>query len=131
MKNYYEILQVSPHASSEIIRAVWTALMKQHHPDTGGNSQQAKRINEAYSVLKDPEKRAAHDQQLTAQRKQEKQEFRPPVNWAHGNAAEWLRQQGRRIADEVIDEVLAEHATDPLLNAFAEIFRNPYHRRPQ
>jgi curved DNA-binding protein CbpA len=135
-KNLYDILEVSPTASQEMIRAAWTMLMKRHHPDMGGpNNERAYEINEAYQVLSDPAKRAAYDQQLAAQAEIES----PPINrrptqpWptAQGDAAEWLRQQGRRVADQVIDEILAEHGNNPLLNAFAEMFRNPYQRRPQ
>lgn len=65
--NAYQILQVSNTAPVEVIRAAWSALVRQCHPD-GPKADKAKtqRLNEAYAVLKDPQKRAALDQQLAA-----------------------------------------------------------------
>ena len=34
-KNYYEILQVSPHAEPEGITAAFKKLAQKYHPDTG------------------------------------------------------------------------------------------------
>ena len=36
MKNYYEILEVTPEASEEVIKAAYKALVKRMHPDNGG-----------------------------------------------------------------------------------------------
>ena len=35
MKNYYEILEVTPEASEEVIKAAYKALVKRMHPDNG------------------------------------------------------------------------------------------------
>jgi len=62
--DYYEILQVHPHASAEIVRKAYRTLMGEMggHPDLGGDEERAKLINEAYSVLGDPDIRRAYDQ---------------------------------------------------------------------
>jgi len=62
--NYYDILEVSPGASQEVIKAAYRALMKKVHPDVNhatvhGNT--AKKIQEAYEVLGDPSRRARYD----------------------------------------------------------------------
>ncbi len=61
--DYYEILQVHPRASQEMIRKAYRTLMGElgAHPDVGGDEERAKLINEAYTVLGDPELRRAYD----------------------------------------------------------------------
>lgn len=61
--DYYEILQVHPRASREMIKKVYRTLMGElgAHPDLGGDEERAKLINEAYAVLSDPEARRAYD----------------------------------------------------------------------
>ncbi len=63
---YYDILGVSPAASNDIIHAAYRALMlkDKKHPDLGGDPEEAKAINEAYSVLKDAEKRTKYDSRI-------------------------------------------------------------------
>ena len=65
-RNYYRILNVQPDASMEVIRANYRALLQKLklHPDLGGDSGAASGINQAYQVLRNPEKRAAYDNQL-------------------------------------------------------------------
>lgn len=65
-RDYYEVLHVSRDAPLEIIRGSYRMLMQRlkNHPDLGGNPAVAARINEAYTVLKNAERRAAYDAQL-------------------------------------------------------------------
>lgn len=62
-RNYYRILQVQPDAPFEVIRASYRTLMKelQAHPDLGGEVGDAKKLNEAYEVLRDSQLRAEYD----------------------------------------------------------------------
>lgn len=59
--DYYSILGVSKNASQDEIRKAYKKQSMQHHPDRGGDEEQFKRVNEAYSTLKDPQKRAEYD----------------------------------------------------------------------
>jgi curved DNA-binding protein len=61
--DYYELLQVSPNADFETIERVYRFLAKRYHPDNPqtGNSAKFKTVVEGFSVLSDPEKRAAYD----------------------------------------------------------------------
>ena len=65
-RNYYRILHVQPDAPHEIIKASFRTLMQKlkQHPDLGGDSWNASILNEAYSILTNPQKRAAYDQQF-------------------------------------------------------------------
>lgn len=69
-RTYYEILQIAPDASQEVIQGAYRALLKnaKAHPDLGGSEESAKAINEAYAVLSNPEKRQAYDRELTRSR---------------------------------------------------------------
>ena len=64
--DYYSILGVPKDASDTDIKKAYKQKSMQHHPDRGGNEAKFKEINEAYSTLKDPHKRAMYDHQQTA-----------------------------------------------------------------
>jgi len=61
--DYYELLRVSPGAELESIQRVHRALAARYHPDNTetGDLERFLRVNEAYQVLSDPEKRKAFD----------------------------------------------------------------------
>lgn len=65
--NYYEILEVSPKASKDVIEAVYKQLAKKYHPDlrqrveSAGDDSKMKEINLAYETLRDPLKRQQYD----------------------------------------------------------------------
>jgi len=69
IKDYYETLGVPKDANDEDIKRAFRKLAFQCHPDHNkepGAGEQFKRINEAYQVLGDPEKRAKYDRFGTA-----------------------------------------------------------------
>ena len=68
MQDHYEILGVSKNASPDEIKSAYRKLSKQFHPDVNKDpnaEEKFKQINEAYSVLSDPNKKAQIDQPQT------------------------------------------------------------------
>ncbi len=65
MRDYYDILGVARGADDAALKASFRKLAMEHHPDRNGGCGEAegrfKEINEAYSILSDPQKRAAYD----------------------------------------------------------------------
>ena len=65
MQDHYEVLGVSRTASADEIKSAYRKLSKQFHPDVNKDpnaEEKFKQINEAYSVLSDPNKKAQIDQ---------------------------------------------------------------------
>lgn len=62
--DYYQILHVSENASPEEIRRAYRKLAVKYHPDNAGEQarEQFDKVQEAYGVLGDKEKRAAYDE---------------------------------------------------------------------
>ena len=64
-RDYYDILGIKRDASAETIKKAFRKLAKKYHPDSNAGNPQAeqmfKDVNEAYSILSDPEKRKLYD----------------------------------------------------------------------
>jgi curved DNA-binding protein CbpA len=67
MTDHYRTLQVRRDASPEVIAAAYRRLMKDAHPDVGGDAERAKRLNAAYAVLSDRASRRTYDALLPAE----------------------------------------------------------------
>ena len=81
-KDYYEILGVSRTASQDEIRKAYRKLAKKYHPDVSKEKNadaRYKEINEAYEVLKDPDKRVKYD--TLGANWEQGQDFTPPPGW--------------------------------------------------
>mgnify|MGYP004469530913 FL=1 len=78
MKNYYELLEVNPKASKEIIEKAYKVLIKQCHPDAyiGEEKRFAEEktveLNEAYHILSDDFLRSQYDLELQKQENNQK-----------------------------------------------------------
>lgn len=70
LTTYYDTLQVARSANDGVIRAAYRALSQKYHPDRHPDklewaTKAMQRLNEAYVVLSDPDRRAAYDKQLS------------------------------------------------------------------
>jgi hypothetical protein len=73
--NLYELLEISPHASQDVIQAAYRVLARHYHPDVNASAEATLRIrqvNAAYRVLSDPQNRARYDLECTRARRSER-----------------------------------------------------------
>jgi curved DNA-binding protein len=78
-QDYYEVLGLPRDASKEDIDREYRKLARQYHPDVSkapDSAEKFKQVNEAYEVLRDPEKRRRYDQ--LGRNWQSGQPFTPP-----------------------------------------------------
>lgn len=63
--DYYEFLQISPHADFETIHRVYRYLASRFHPDNPdtGDPEKFFLLKSAYDVLSDPERRSEYDRE--------------------------------------------------------------------
>jgi len=84
-KDYYAVLGIDRNATQDDVRKAYRNLAKKYHPDVNkspGSEERYKEINEAYEVLKDPDKRQRYD--TLGNQWREGQTFTPPPEWGHG-----------------------------------------------
>jgi len=84
-RDYYKVMGVERNASADQIKTAYRRLARKFHPDVSKEANAEahfKEVQEAYEVLKDPQKRAAYDQ-LGSEWKSG-QPFRPPPDWGSG-----------------------------------------------
>ena len=92
IKNYYDLLDLHPSASTIAIRRIYRQLSKEYHPDTTklpANVATAKfqRLNEAYATLSSPEKRSLYDLKIGYSRINVIQ----APTWTEPNQEKWSR----------------------------------------
>jgi curved DNA-binding protein len=84
-RDYYQTLNVARSASADDIKKSYRRLARKYHPDVSKEKDaeaKFKEVQEAYEVLKDPEKRAAYDQ--LGSNWKAGQDFRPPPDFGGG-----------------------------------------------
>ncbi len=63
--DYYEILEISRNADGNEVKKAYRKMALKYHPDRNPNDKEAeekfKKINEAYQILSDKEKRQIYD----------------------------------------------------------------------
>jgi len=78
LKNYYEILGVRQEAPPEEVKRAYRKLARKYHPDVSQETDSEakfKEVNEAWEVLKDPQKKAQYDRVLKGEWQPQEQGF--------------------------------------------------------
>ncbi len=86
-KDYYSILGVEATASAPEIKTAYRRLARKYHPDVSKEKEaeaRFKSVNEAYEVLKDPQKRQEYDR-IKANGYRSGEDFRPPPGFGGGS----------------------------------------------
>ncbi|MGQ9657698.1 MAG: J domain-containing protein [Fimbriimonadales bacterium] len=114
MQNHYEVLGLSMHATPEAVRRRYRELVRQYHPDVNPSPEAKERflrIQEAYQVLSDPERRRHYDALLrlrlgeppSARYNQPRTSPRPPSNTSNQDSrtpSDALDSELRRMIGE-------------------------------
>ncbi|MBD2060453.1 DnaJ domain-containing protein [Oculatella sp. FACHB-28] len=94
--NHYEILDIDPAASQAEIKQAYRRLAKQFHPDSNReivNNDRITRINAAYEILGDPQRRQSYDRELSFSR-----QMRSAGAYGGTNSPSWHNRQQRTAA---------------------------------
>jgi curved DNA-binding protein CbpA len=107
MRDYYAILELPRTASQDMIREQYRFLIQAWHPDRFFNPKQkakaeekTKLINEAYSVLNNPKKRAQYDSVRSTQSSSFRQEQRRQQAEETKSRTEYENQQRKQAEEE-------------------------------
>lgn len=92
MTTLYAVLGVATDADAATIRRAYRALARRHHPDFGGDTDKMVVINDAWHVLRDPERRARYDQQL-------RRPIPTPKRGDGHTVMDWGQYEGWSLAD--------------------------------
>ncbi|HEV2581138.1 MAG TPA: DnaJ domain-containing protein [Ktedonobacteraceae bacterium] len=107
-QDYYALLGVKPDATVQEIKRAYHRLARLHHPDLNQTAldDHIKRLNEAYEVLRNPQKRSDFDAQLaqratkiTAQKDRKQARREPEMSWVEG-AFGFVKELKKGLKDE-------------------------------
>ena len=132
-QNPYQTLGVSSKASSEEIKAAYRNLVKQHHPDAGGDQKTIIELNAAWEILGDEEQRLIYDKTNHALEKEAQERG---IRNARASAAAQKAQGQSAAAEDALLQWLNEVYTpidkllgqviNPFSSKLQELSADPY-----
>ncbi len=127
MKNYYEILEVSPKASNEIIENSYKLLQNKYQPNQYIGEERAEAesklrdISEAYKILTDSFLREQYNAELEREQANNKKRYAQSEVERPKKQRE-VRQKARRpVKQNVIQEEVQEEQQMPAVGSFGAI----------
>ena len=107
--DYYETLQISPNADSDMIGRVYRLLAQRFHPDNAetGNSARFREVHQAFTILNDPESRAKYDATYARLKKERWRLISAGVQSEH----DFQTEQALRLT--VLEVLYTRRRTDP------------------
>lgn len=115
--NYYIILGINNNATQDEVKSAYRQRAMQLHPDHyGSDAEPFRRVQEAYSVLGDPERRRAYDKALN----EDKPEY--PSVTMQNRTEPLFRDKGRSKVREQSTSGFSGKYSDPFDNLFDRLF---------
>ena len=115
--DHYEVLQLSPRATSETIERVYRLLAKRYHPDNQqtGSLERFAEVRDAFEVLSNPDRRAAYDV---------KHDEMQGIQWKVFNqeSAEEGRGDDRRVIHAALSILYVERRRNPMRGGLGIVF---------
>ena len=126
---HYEVLGVQPTATADEIKTAYRRMLRQVHPDAGGNAALFRMVDEAWAVLRDTYSRAAYDRRLREGEQKPKAHSgsSPQETFAQAYAQAAAREQARQEAAQRQWAAQEQHGAKRQAQAIAEEARTrPY-----
>lgn len=94
----YEVLGVAPTAGIDELKRAYRRLLRETHPDVGGDAARFHAVQHAWAIVGDPEARARYDRTRVgaperAQRGSSRSRSSGPRARSHGHPGGWSREQ--------------------------------------
>jgi molecular chaperone DnaJ len=113
----YRVLGVLPAATAAEIKAAYRALVKQHHPDAGGDACTILELNAAWEVLGDVDRRRRHDDRH--------QPVPPPGSREPGVVVKQHARAGRSAVSDAALQKWLQQVYAPIDRLLAQVI-NPF-----